>query len=343
MLDRRLVRRGRACLLWGLAAFVAVQLSLGLLIDQAWLDVRDPDHAVRLRDFQEVRAREPDAPLVVALGSSRMKHGLMADRLHPTVNGRLALVYNFGRTGGGPVMQLLTLRRLLADGVRPDGVFVEIMPGFFNRQPGRLLEEKDLDGALLRTDELVRAWRYGTNNWLLTGNWGLGRGLPCYRYAAELAQQLPFNQAPHAPGSFYRNGWLALRNSVTQEERRKYTAMTLNQYQTLLLNYRLAPQPIKAVHDLLALCRRNGIRACLVALPEGTEFRALYDPAAVPAIDSLMAELRRDYGTPAIDARQWIPDDDFMDSHHLLPSGAEVFTDRLGVELAAAWAESGAH
>ena len=52
----------------------------------------------------------------------------------------------------------------------------------------------------------------------------------------------------------------------------------------------------------------------------------------------MLADLRREWGVPVIDARDWVADKDLWDTHHLLPEGAEVYTDRLGRELEPAWA-----
>ena len=43
--------------------------------------------------------------------------------------------------------------------------------------------------------------------------------------------------------------------------------------------------------------------------------------------------LAREYGVSVVDARAWVPDDGFMDGHHLLPEGATTFTKRLGTEV----------
>ena len=292
MFDRRFARCGRAYLLWGLLGFVAVQLILGALIDQAWPDVRDPLYTTRLRQFRAMRAARPDAPLVVALGSSRTWFGLQTARMHPVVDGRPALVYNFARQGCGPTFQLLMLQRLLADGVRPQRVLVEIMPGFLNCHDGRLLDERGIDAALLRTDEVIRAAHYAKKPWTLARYWVLGRVLPCDRHGVELAQRLPLGDA--APATIDpANGWYPQHVSVTPEERASLTDFALGQYHHEFTRFRVAPQPVRALRDLLALCRRNGIQAALVVPPEGTAFRDLYDPAAFPAIDGVLADLRR--------------------------------------------------
>jgi hypothetical protein len=336
MPHRYFARRGRAKLLWSLAAFLAVQFGLGLLIDQVWTDVRDPEYATKLRQFREARARArtPDAPLVIALGSSRTQLGLQAGRLRPTVGGRPAVVYNFARSACGPTLQLLTLRRLLADRVRPDRLLVEVMPPFYNRQRGRLVDEKDLDATLLRGDELARACRYVKEPMRPAWTWGLARGLPCYGRRAELIRQWPLDEGP---GVDPDNGWFAPHTEVTPGQRKRYTAFAHDSYRDAVSAFRLDPRPVRALHDLLALCRRDAVPVVLIVPPEGTPFRALYDPAAFPVIDAFLAGLRREWGTPVIDARTWIADDDFWDGHHLLPSGARAFTDRLAGELEAAW------
>ena len=186
MTHRSLARKGRACLLWGAAAFVAVQLGWGLMIDQAFPEVRDPEYADRLGQFRALRAEEPDAPLAALLGSSRTWMGVRAARLGVTVGGRPALAYNFAWPGGGPVRELLTLRRLLADGARPDRVVVEVMPPYLNDRPGMLPEERHLDGATLQGPELARACRYVSRPWSMAARWGLGRTLPWRRRNLDL-------------------------------------------------------------------------------------------------------------------------------------------------------------
>jgi hypothetical protein len=71
----------------------------------------------------------------------------------------------------------------------------------------------------------------------------------------------------------------------------------------------------------------------LVLMPEGSEFRSWYPPSELPQIESFLGALQREYQVPLVDARTWIADDDFADSHHLLLPGAAQFTKRLGQEV----------
>ncbi len=232
----------------------------------------------------------------------------------------------------------MTLRRLLADRVRPDRLLVEVMPPFYNRQRGRLLDEKDLDASLLRGDELARACRYARRPAELVWGWARSRGLTCYNRRVEMVRQLSPEQWGRRPEVDPENGWFAAHTKVTPEQRERYTAFALDSYRDAVADFRLDPRPVRALHDLLALCRQNRIPVVLIVPPEGPRFRALYAPAALPVIRAFLADLRSEWGTPVIDAREWMAEDDFWDSHHLLPSGARAYTDRLARELETAWA-----
>ena len=54
-------------------------------------------------------------------------------------------------------------------------------------------------------------------------------------------------------------------------------------------------------------------------------------------IDKHLQELCAEFDVPLIDARDWIEDAHFTDSHHLLRRGAEIFSERLAREEIAKW------
>ena len=83
-----------------------------------------------------------------------------------------------------------------------------------------------------------------------------------------------------------------------------------------------------AVRDTLAVCREHGIRAVVLLTPESSEHRGWYGPDGYAAVGRFAHSL----GVPVIDARDWLPDALIADGHHLTPSGASAFTDRLARE-----------
>src|SRR5438105_11251 len=111
--------RGRAAVLWGIAAFVLGQLALIIVLERWRPDLCDPEYGWRLDRLEKQLAAEPDRPLLVALGSSRVGCGLRPEALPPCCleNGKRPLVFNMSLTASGPVMDLLCLRRLLDRGI----------------------------------------------------------------------------------------------------------------------------------------------------------------------------------------------------------------------------------
>jgi hypothetical protein len=89
----------------------------------------------------------------------------------------------------------------------------------------------------------------------------------------------------------------------------------------------------RGLRDLLGLCRDEGLPAALVLMPEGPTFRGWYGPRFDTELKAFLAGLERDFGVRTIDARGWVDEELFVDSHHLFAEGAEVFTRRLGAEV----------
>src|SRR5438128_3769067 len=116
----KLVRKSRRRLLWLLAGFALCQLLLAVVIDTGLPAIRDPEFESRLERLRARQAEMPGRPLVLVIGSSRTGYGLDARRLSEANEGSGALVFNFGISGSGPLFQLVSLRRLLDAGVRPE-------------------------------------------------------------------------------------------------------------------------------------------------------------------------------------------------------------------------------
>ena len=130
----------------------------------------------------------------------------------------------------------------------------------------------------------------------------------------------------HGYSAYFANG---IRPEVLQAVIRGVP----RQYDSASANFRLAAGPAWALEELLTRCDREGIPAVLVHMPEGTAFAALYGAGVRAGTDAFFAAIGRRHGVPLIDARNWVHDGGFWDTHHLLPAGARQFSDRLAREV----------
>src|SRR5205823_5921564 len=118
-------------------------------------------------------------------------------------------------------------------------------------------------------------------------------------------------------------GWLPhVFEEVTPERRRQSTEFAYRQYDTVWGDFRLAEGLSRVLDDTLTCCRQHDIPVALLLMPEGPTFRAHYPPSMRAGIDAYLNAVSREHHVQLIDARDWLPDDAFWDSHHLLPRGA---------------------
>jgi hypothetical protein len=344
-----LKRRARAELLWSFAALLALQLGLSVAVDQWLLGVRDPEYAVRETRLVDHVRKTPDAPLLLVLGSSRTQLALQAGRLSATtesgtdagerVEGGKAVVFNFGMPACGPMMQLVCLRRLLDKGIRPDRLFLEIMPPMLSCRRGEPMEERMLDGSRLSVREVAKLWSYYRQPRRLLWKWGLAQCLAVHYRSAALDRALTIGlgiQGADRQAYDYLMddyGWQPLLQTVDDEQRSGLTRLAHDQYGDPLAHFEVSPHASRALFELLAICRSKGIEVTLVLMPEGTAFRALYPPEADDRLERYLAELCGEGRAKLVDARRWVDDADFTDSHHVLPRGAEIFSNRFQAEV----------
>jgi hypothetical protein len=122
--------------------------------------------------------------------------------------------------------------------------------------------------------------------------------------------------------------------TVTREQYRAGVSVARRAYGAPFdSTFRVSPIVDKALRELLDICERERISAALFLMPEGSEFRGWYSAEARTNIDTYLDGLCVEYGIPLVDTSRWLPDDCFSDSHHLLPQGADRFTERLGREV----------
>jgi hypothetical protein len=310
------------------------QVGLVLWLETGPADYCDWVFGIKAERLRSRLSENPDRALVVMLGSSRTDMGFEAGRLCAGGRAPQCLVFNFGLSGSGPVQELVCLRRLLAAGVHPERVFIEVLPAALLQCNGRPFEEYWLQGDRLQAGELRRLRQYASRPAKLLRQWWGARWLPCLQSRGEIRHRLGLDTvrpgtagAPELVDSY---GWQPQRVPITPAQRAGYADLVRAYTGRFPKDCALGARPTRALEDLLGLCKSQGIRAALVLMPEDRDFRALFPPPLTHCIESYLAGLRRKWRLPLIDARRWAATADFSDGHHLLPPGAAAFTDRFG-------------
>lgn len=339
----------RRVLLWFVAVAVGLHVAALVALDAPASSLRDPEYGWRARRLRARMAEHPTRPLVLVVGSSRTCMGVKPAAWEAVRPGAPSdpLLFNFGAVGAGPVQQLIAVRRLYADGFRPDVVLLEYWTPLL-RQDGEFAEQYRV-GARLRFDDLsvvsdyfpepdraertIRATRLNPifanrDRWValtFPGHLGANRH-------ADLAWR-----------DLDRWGWLPgldVRPDDT-ETRELFLRHYREGYRKQFDGHEIHPDSDRALREAVALVRAHGARVGLLHLPEASEFKAWYPPEVEKAGREHLSALACELRVPVIDARDWMADNLLADGHHLSRVGAGAFTACLGSVTARAFAHGG--
>jgi hypothetical protein len=332
---------GRSAVIWGIASFLALQLGLATAIDNWVPELRDPMYGYRIHHLRRRTLDvSPRPPTVVMLGTSRTELSFMGLRVEEQLTEELGIcpvVFNFGISGGGPVTELVMLERLLAQGLRPDFVLIEALPSALAGQTPCLdVHRLTVDRLFLNDLDVVGQYPEAPSE--LRTRWWEDWPVPWYSHRfAILKQVAPALIAGRFMGDNFdridASGWTLMpfvRQSPESYERGVEHARKT--YADSFVHFRLGGTGAQALRALLDRCRQEGLAAALVLMPEGTDFRAFYTPEAWGQIHGFLDGLSNEYHVPLINAREWVDDENFVDSHHVTTAGAMEFSDRLGRE-----------
>jgi len=327
------------------AARTLVALFAGLVLTNAALVValenapprwHDPEYGTRLGLLRACQREHPGRPFVVALGSSRVAIGLHPAALGPGCGG--PALFNMALVGSGPVMELLTFRRLLADGVRPDAVLVEYWPAFLH-EAGTYHEADRFDLHRLRPgDERTLREEFPDPTRRLR-EWRVARALPLRTHRRNAWNQLVPGGLPRRAridGLWTRIdpwGRLADRDSVRDDERPALRDAHAAYYRPLFAAYEVSEAADRALRTVLRECADAGIPAALLMMPDSPAFAEWVPPDAHRRAADHERRLQAEVAVPVIDARGWIDAAQLPDRVHLLTPGAADFTQRLHGEL----------
>jgi hypothetical protein len=338
--------RARNAILWGIACFLAGQLGLALAIESGWWRFRDPfyEHKrIALRRMCQQRScSEATRRLFVMLGSSRTGNGFKGNSFADEVGTALGEPWsacNLGVPGAGPLVELVNLRRILAEGMRPDFVLVEVMPLFLAEPPSYELMLIKPERLCLADIDCLDSCRMPTSP-ALRRDWWQYWPFPSYAHRfsilSELApKMLPSNLQQNWSADCDASGWVALEEENSTPAAREALARKVRaQYEAVLADFGLAEFGREALRQVLAECRQHDIPTALILLPEATQFRNLYGTHCRAGLDQFLASLRQEFRVPLIDSQEWVPDHGFPDLFHLNTIGADIFTRRLSREMA---------
>lgn len=328
-------QRARRSVLCGLALFIVSQLALAAYIRGIAPESCDADYALRMANYRRRSAFSPDALKVFVLGSSRTFYGLHGDEFERRLT-ELArqpvIVCNLGNPGGGPVSHLLYTQRLLADGIRPDLVIVEEIPGLLAGQvPLHEVAAARLPTKMLRRSDIDLLNRYGQpERYVSYYQVWLANLVPCHSYRIELVnlvapRLLRYDYQLTRDFDHYGGHEFAFKKRETG----RLLELQRESWKHYLAGFQLGERQTRAVRETIHNCREANVPVAILVTPEGPEFQSWYQAGDWQKIDGFFAALAADEQVPVINGHDWLDENAFVDSHHMLAHGGRVFSRRL--------------
>jgi hypothetical protein len=336
---RRMIRCGRAALMWVMIWYL-VALLFPVLMKDRWQRIGPANEDRKWPALRNLVRQDTDRPLLLMLGSSRACWAFRAGCLEgmPDCDGKPLHVYNFGIPATGPISEFFYLQEMLAEGIRPRFLLIEVLPPLMcEAKRGALTEEGMMGFESISAARFLEWYPYLNRPGKRGRLWLEARIAPWYTFRRQiqlearcLLERTPFPTYQPVDAS----GWTILAPvPFPAEARNEKLDIARGGYSPGLGSFRLGKKPAQALRQTLDLCRREKIPAALVVMPESSEFRSWYSEEAKASIQDFLTELRKTYGVEVIDAQRWLADEDFEDGHHTLLHGADVFTYRLHAEL----------
>jgi hypothetical protein len=333
-----LAAQGRGAVIWGLAFFTGLTALFFPLAERQPV-LRDAEYGMRFQMLRrQVHDKPPDQPCVVMLGSSLTAMGFNPSALttvKPASEGG-PVVFNFGLPSGRSVVQLLTLRRMLAGGVRPDFVLIDTQ-GAFCAGANQFGAETYYPLLRLQGNDLPVICRYDPDGDAVCDRWLRLQRFPWLSYRKNLQACLLPRWATAAEQSemswrfIDQNGWLVLPHYLdgTKHWSHEQKSQSPRYWAKGISSQPCSESLIRVYREIVSLCQRVGVRIVMVRMPEYSVMRAEIKPETQAQLDLIHADFSRATGEPVIDARAWVPDDEIFDGTHLSPAGSVRFTRRL--------------
>jgi hypothetical protein len=335
MKRKQFSRRAAAALAWMAFTFAGLQIGYQVVVDAWFPRLYDREADYRYRELTSLVKAEAQRPLLVVLGSSRTSMSFHPQAVGPLTSGAEPepIAYNFSHLGASSGWSCIQLQRLIASGLKPKWVVVEVVTPNLCHDANNVVAE---NGVLFEIPQLLRYVSART----FFRNFLVRRLIPWHRNRTDLLLAV-------APGwvddeasairkiEFEPLGWddrFAKRLRIPDDLPR-YFQQSKEIYETHLRSFHINERLARPLDDIAALCRREGVEVAFVMTPESSEFRSWYGPGAEEKIVQFRNDFEQRTGHTIIDARAWLPDDAFYDGHHVLHAGADMFTQRLAEDV----------
>jgi hypothetical protein len=329
----------------GAAVFVLATVGLAVTVETVKPQWRDPEYGYRRAAVRERVRAHPDRPLVLVFGSSRVEAGISPSAMgFPDEPGR-PLVCNFGSRAAVPVGVYLHTTRLFDTGVKPVAILVLISAFELVHEGSTEAQLARWGGARLSGADLRRLAPYTTNRAALDRTLVAARCDPWSAHREPLLDALcprwwPGNQrSAHfgQPGTD-RDGFVPIeREYVSDAGRRRAWDNLLAAHLPLLNTNSVDAVSDRALRDLVARCRAEGVAVALAWAPESPTYRALYTPAGHATAAAYHRSLLTEPDLAVFPAPEHLDEEDFMDGIHLMRAGAEKYSRWLADQHLKPW------
>jgi hypothetical protein len=324
-------RTSRLALLLAGLAIVAGEVAASFLIDYAPLEIRFPEAASVISAAQQLDG----AKKILFFGSSRSRADFGAPAVAQALrDGKIdepISVLNAAVTAGDAVAIKFLTDKLLAAGVRPAIVVIEVLPETISRRNAWL--RFHLARQFHWPDvwkSIPDAWRSNELAHLLSS-----RIVPLYLFRSEFQQwaynaldlsfkatNFQFDRASNTPPPAQTEP-----NELELSRARIVTA------RKRIRDFKIGGLAAQSLENLIMRYREVGTGVVLLAVPLPTQYRNEYSPPVDAAFLNYMRRLREKYTAEFFDSRHRVPDHFFKARYYLTADGQTYFSQLVAREV----------
>jgi hypothetical protein len=306
---------------------------------------RDPEYGHRLVRLMQLQRRSPDRPLVLALGTSRSQNAIDPSAMGFPDQSDSPLVFNFGQSGSAPLKVLLTLERLLDEGIRPRAVVVEVLPVWLAADGPAERLFRDVEPRLSAGD-LRRLAPYCAEATALERKWLAARIAPWSAHRVVLMSHwlprwLPWGERidPQWQG-MEPDGFVPYPSQFSSPEfRAAAAAHARREHGGCFAGYAFGASSLQVIRDLVNRCREERIDVLFVEPPVSPMFRDWFAPGVWESGDAHLRAFAAELGVELVPPLDGLEESHFIDGHHLLREGAATYSRRLADRHLKPWLE----